>query len=195
MTSRLLRLPAEIRSLIYEYAVASDKTVVTFRLDPYQRDCYEHAIPPPLALVSHQVRAESLPAYYSCNDFILHTESPQADEAKRWLRLNADHLGVLRRVTFWIRYVPFQNDRASSQGAMAVSIYRLTKGADWQVDNDWRWITVVRKPSELQGDTNFMLEKLKYVAPEISEETATPDDYATLMTDLRSSYIQEKVTS
>ena len=194
MTSRILTLPAEIRSLIYEYAVSSDKTVVTFRLDPYQRDCYEHAIPPPLTLVSRQVRAESLPAYYSCNDFILHTESPKAEEAKRWLRLNANYLGLLRRATFWIRYVPFTNDRASSQGAMGMSIFRPTKGADWQVDEEWRWITVVRKPSELQGDAKFILGKLKEMAPEISKETAMPDDYAGLMTDLRSFYIQEKMS-
>lgn len=194
MISRILTLPAEIRSLIYEYAVASEKTIVTFRLDPYQQDCYQHAIPPPLTLVSRQVRAESLPAYYSCNDFILHTESPKAEEAKRWLRLNADHLCLLRKLTFWVRYVPFTNDRASSNGAMGMSIFRPTKGSGWQVDDGWRWITVVRKPSELQGDAKFILEKLKDMVPKISKETAMPDDYAALMTDLRSFYIQEKIS-
>lgn len=194
MTSRLLNLPAEIRCLIYEYAVSSDKTAVTFRLDPYQRDCYDHAVPPPVTFVSRQVRAESLPAFYGCNDFVLHTESPKAEEAQRWLRLNAGHLDLLRRVTFWIRYVPFINERASSQGAMGMSIFRPTKGADWQIDDGWRWITVVRKPSELQGDAKFILEKLKDILPEVVKESAMPDDYAALMTDLRSLYIQKKMS-
>lgn len=77
---------------------------------------------------------------------------------------------------------------------MGMSIFRPTKGADWQIDESWRWITVVRKPSELEGDAKFILEKLKDMAPEISKETAIPDDYAALMTDLRSLYIQEKMS-
>ncbi|EME49462.1 hypothetical protein DOTSEDRAFT_19906 [Dothistroma septosporum NZE10] len=193
-SSRLLDLPAEIRSLIYEYAVASDKTVVTFRLDSYQRDDYDHATLPSLASVSRQVRSESLPAFYSCNDFILHTESPKAEEANGWLRLNCNYLGLLRKVTFWLRYVPFTNDRASSQGAMSMSIFRPTKGAHWQVDEEWRWVTVVRRPAELQGDASLILEKLRDMIPEISKDTATHDDYAALMTDLRSFYIQEKMS-
>lgn len=192
--SRLLTLPAEIRSLIFEYAVTFDKTAVTFRLDTYQQDCYSQAVQPPLTKVSRQVRFESLPIYYECNDFILHSEAPKAEDALKWLRCNHAYLGTLRRLSFWIRYVPLMDRRASSQGAIGVSIYRPKKDDNWTVDGDWRWITVVRKPTELDGDAKFILSKLRDLAPDISKDTAGPEDYAAFMTDVRLFYIQEKMS-
>lgn len=190
--SRLLTLPAEIRALIFQFAVTADNTVVTFLLDNYQRDSYSQATQPALTRVSRQVRAESLPIYYECNDFVLHTE--KAQDAYRWLRCNSLHLGMLRRISFWLRYVPLANDRASSQGAMSVSVRRPKKYDPWKVDDDWQWITVVRKPAELKGDVKFLHEKLVDLVSSISREAAGPDDYSGLMSDLRLFYIQEKMS-
>lgn len=189
-----MALPAEIRALIFEFAVTSDKTIVTFRLDHYQRDSYRQAHQPPLTKVSRQVRSESLPIYYECNDFVLHTESTRANDAYRWLRCNSSYLNTLRRISFWLRYVPLANDRASSQGAMSVSVTRPRKHDPWGVNDDWQWITVVRKPAELQGDVKFVLQKLVELVPCISGDNAGPDEYSGLMADLRMFYVQEKMS-
>ncbi|CAK4032274.1 Hypothetical predicted protein [Lecanosticta acicola] len=192
--SRLLNLPAEIRNLIFEYAVTSQKTVVTFRPDHFQRDSFTAATQPPLTRVSRQVRSESLPIYYECNDFVLHTESPKADDALIWLTCNWLHLRKLRRLSFWIRYVPSANSRASSQGAICVTMVRPKKNSAWEVNKHWSWVTVVRKPAGLEDDVKLMLEKLDTMTREVSREDANPDGYFRLMTDLRAFYIQEKLS-
>lgn len=132
--------------------------------------------------------------YYECNDFVLHSEAPKAEDALRWLRCNHAYLGVLRRLSFWIRYVPLTHQRASSQGAIGVSIARPRKNDPWTVDDDWKWITVVRKPAELKGDAKFIQGKLRDLAPDVSKEKAGPDDYAAFMTDVRLFYVQEKMS-
>jgi hypothetical protein len=60
--SPLLELPAELRNLIYEYAVTEPRRV-----------CVDDGVPePPLALFCKQIRHESLPLFYTNNDFCVH---------------------------------------------------------------------------------------------------------------------------
>ena len=82
---RLLDLPQEIRDLIYEFAVTSSKPIVAFRLDEYQRPSYQEAIQPPLTRSNRQIRRESLPIFYDCNDIVLHTEGSKMHDTQRWL--------------------------------------------------------------------------------------------------------------
>lgn len=180
--------------MIFQFVVTADQTIVTFRLDSYQRDSYSQAVQPALTRVSRQVRSESLPLYFECNDFVLHTESPKAHDAHRWFRCNNSHLSVLRRLSFWLRYVPPANDRASSQGAMSVSVRRPKKNDPWEVDDAWSWITVVRKPAELQEDITLIMKRLSELVSCISNHESTPDDYSALVTELRLSYIQDKLS-
>lgn len=191
---RLSDLPAEIRCLIYEFALTVDKTVVTFRLDSYQKDSYAQAIQPPLTRISRQIRSDSLPIYYECTNFVLHSEAPKAHDALSWLNCNAAYLNTLRKLSFWIRYVPRANNRASSQGAIGISISRPKKNDPWAVDDEWKWITVVRKPAELDSDANFILEKARELVPDISKETAGPTYYVAFMEGVRSFYVREKMS-
>ncbi|CAK1355479.1 hypothetical protein CB0940_00802 [Cercospora beticola] len=191
--ARLLTLPTEIRALIFEHVVTEDQ-LVTFRLEPFQKDYYTSATQPALTRVSRQMRSESLPFWYECNNFVLHTEGRKADDGRKWLLCNAHHLDSVKRFSFWIRYVPLVNQRASSQGAISVSIYRQTKHACWHIDPTWLWITVVRKPVELAGDAKFLMEKLASIVPALSSDDALPDDYFGAMSDLRLYYVQEKTS-
>lgn len=190
--SRLLTLPTELRALIFEFALTTEQTV-TFTLDPFQRQYYVPAIQPPLTRVSKAVRSECLPIYYECNTFVLHTESPKVDDAKKWLQHNQAYLPLLRHITLWIRYVPLANVRASSQGAIGISMFRPRKHADWVVEENWKWITVVRKPTELKTDAEFIVEKLGKMTSRISRDSAGPDDYMSLMVELRLVYIRKKM--
>lgn len=60
--ARLLTLPLEIRELVWEHVLTeADQTLVTFRLDAFQREYYSYSTQPALARVSRQIRSESLP--------------------------------------------------------------------------------------------------------------------------------------
>lgn len=80
----LLGLPGEIRDLIYELALISEKPTVAFCLDEYQLDGYQEATQPPLTRVNRQIRQESLLIFYEVNKFILRTEEPRAIDTRRW---------------------------------------------------------------------------------------------------------------
>lgn len=90
--------------------------------------------------------------------------------------------------------MPLTNLRASSQGAINVSITRPKKNSSWQIDGRWRWVTVVRKPAELDGDVKYILEKLSSMTREVSKVNASPEDYFAMMADLRTHYIQHKMS-
>ncbi|TKA83386.1 hypothetical protein B0A55_01009 [Friedmanniomyces simplex] len=133
---RLLELPPELRIAIFEYALASPKTVVTFRLDDYQRDSLQEAIQPPLTRVSSQVRFETLPIWYGSTTFVLHTEDAKGRDTQRWLVENEPHLGKLK-------------------------LYRQATDDVWQVSDSWDWITVVRKPLGLEADAKEMILRVR----------------------------------
>lgn len=65
--ARLLTLPAEIRAHIFQHVLTeTEKPLVTFRLDDFQRECYACSIQPALTRVSRQIRCESLPVRVNC---------------------------------------------------------------------------------------------------------------------------------
>lgn len=165
---------------------------MTYRLDEYQREYYTPAVQPPLTRVSRQIRSESLPLFFGINDFVLHTESPKAEDAWKWLKCNEAYLALLKRLSLWVRYVPLANGRIS-RGAIGLSIYRAKKGDSWRVDGDWKWITVVRKPTELKGDANLMLGKLEELSSRLSGESAGSDEYVGMLSDLRHFYVRKKM--
>lgn len=60
--ARLLTLPTEIRAHIFQHVLThTDQTLVTFRLDAFQREYDTYSTQPALTRVSRQIRSESLP--------------------------------------------------------------------------------------------------------------------------------------
>jgi hypothetical protein len=181
----LAKLPPEIRATIFEYTLTRHQ-LLTFRLDRFQREYYIPATQPALTRVSRQLRSESLPIFYESNDFVIHTESPQTLDARRWLEHNRTYLPLLRRISFWLRYVPF--------GAIQVTITRARKHDPWKVGDRWKWITVVREPPGLTDDVAYLLEKLRELVPLVSEEDAGPEDYFGMVSQLRKEYVRMKAS-
>ncbi|KAK5113577.1 hypothetical protein LTR85_010805 [Meristemomyces frigidus] len=190
---RLLELPPELRDAIFEFALTSDKTLVTFRLDTYQRDSYTQATQPPLTRVSRQLRHESIPIYYAANDFVLHTEGIKAENARRWLECNERYLLRLRRVSLWVRYASSTNAGSSSQGALSVGMKRDVAAGCWKVDDDWRWITVLRKPAALERDAEFLIQRLRSLLVNESTSYLNAEGFVGLMLELRGQYVKEKI--
>lgn len=189
---RLLELPPELRDAIFEFALTSEKTIVTFRLDGYQKDSYTQAIQPPLTQVNRQVRHESIPIYYASNDFVLHTEGNKSDDARRWLVCNERYLLKLRRVSLWVRYAAITHDRSSSNGALSIAMWRDVTAGCWKVDDEWRWITVVRKPAALQSDAKLLLQHLRSLLVNESTSHLSADGFTELLQDLRTHYMSIK---
>lgn len=190
--SPLLELPAELREAIFELAVVSEKPIVTFKLDQYQKDSYQEARQPAITRVSRQVRSESLPIYYDCNNFVIHTEGAKSDDASRWLMCNEKHLNALRHLTFWIRYIPFVHERLSSQGALGISLARPVKRGCWKVDDRWKWITVVRKPQTLASDAEFLIGHFKKALVNESTVFIGSEAFVEMIEGVRKQYAKEK---
>lgn len=194
LRSRLLELPPELREAIYEYIALAENPLVTFRLDSYQQDTYQQATQPALTRVSVQVRRESLPIYYSCNEFILHAEGTKAADARRWLICNAHYLPRIRHLSLWVRYVTLTNDRSSSQGALSLRLSKDTATGCWIVEDKWKWITVVRKPAGLEGDAKFMIATLRRMLVNDSTSYLSAEGFVYLLADLRMEYAKEKMS-
>lgn len=192
--SRLLDLPAELRTHIFELSVTSDKTIVTFRLDDYQQDTLQEATQPALTRVSRQLRHESLLLFYSCNSFVLHTEGTKAEQGYRWARCNGRYLAELTSVDVWQRFVSLTNARTESNGALAVSLKRAKAGDPWAVGDRWDWITVTRRPSGVSLDANFIMGSLRRLLADNPALVDTPDDLCATVSDLRSLYVKEKMS-
>ena len=187
-------LPPEIRDAIYEFALTSDKPVVAFCLDHYQRDSYQEATQPPLTRVNRQIRRESLPVFYGCNDIVLHSDSSKASDTHRWLRCIEPNLAMLRRISLWVRYVTLTNERGASNGAICISMNRSKAAGTWQVDSDWKWITVTRKPSVAQSDAKFLISELTNILAEDADCLETAEGIIGMMTDLRMMYVKENMS-
>lgn len=191
---RLLELPAELRDLIYDFALTSPKPLVTFHLDAYQKDSYTHATQPPLTRVSRQLRYETLPIYYSSNAFVLHTEGAKAEDAQHWLQCIEPHIPKLWRIELWVRYVMYINTRSSvAQGMLRVAMTRdLTGDGGWRVDDEWKWITVVRRPAALEGDAEFLIRKLRMLLAQDSPSHLSAEGLRCLLSDLPMAYVKHK---
>ncbi|KAI7333552.1 hypothetical protein KC354_g18089 [Hortaea werneckii] len=197
----LLELPPELRDLIYEYTLQSDSKsnqMVTFKLDHYQRDTLTQAVQPPLLYLNHQIRQESLPLFYSSQTFILHSEGIKADDARRWLRCSEPHLPKLRQLEIWIRYTTPANRFTSSNGAVGITLHRdrhdVNTGGEWRVREDgWRWITVVRKPANLETDAAFLIREVRRLLQEEWPGKLTAAGLYGVLVDLREVYVKEKM--
>ena len=99
LKATLFELPRELRDLIYDLALHSDKPLVTFRVDDYQRESYVEAIQPGLTRISRQVRKESLPVFYSTNAFILHSDEPKLVDTQQWLKCIENRLPSMLHIS------------------------------------------------------------------------------------------------
>lgn len=192
--SRLLQLPAELRTYIFELAVLSEKTLVTFCLDAYQKDTLQEATQPALTRVSKQLRSESLLLFYKCNTFVLHTEGAKAEQGHQWARCTEPYLTELTRIDIWQRYVVLTNARGESNGALAVFLRRIKAGDLWAVRDGWDWITVTRKPSGVSIDAGFIAGSLRRLVSDNPALLNTADDVFATVTDLRLLYVKEKMS-
>lgn len=199
--SRLLELPPELRDSIFEFALASEKTLVTFRLDSYQRDSLQEAIQPALTRVSRQVRQETLPIWFGNNAFVLHTEDAKARDAHGWLTSNERHIPKLKHLSLWVRYITSLHDQ-TSQGALSLSITphrdqdvgAATPTVVWKVQDHWEWITVVRKHAALESDAQFLIRQLRVLlAADLAGQGDAEGLYA-LLVNLRTHYHKEKTS-
>lgn len=192
--SRLLELPAEIRDLIFEFALTSDVPIVAFRLDDYQRDSYVEATQPPLTRVSRQIRAESLSMFYSSNEIVLHTEEKKAKDTQRWLACIEPHLPLLEQLSLWLRYVTLTNDRHASNGCICVSLQRAKGDATWRVQDEWKWITVTKKPSVAGRDATFLRSELRRLIADDPDCIANAQTFSTTVAELKMFYAKEKMS-
>ena len=190
----LLGLPAELREQIFIYAVSSKKPVVTFRLDSYQRDSYQEAVQPSITRVSRQVRREALPLFYDANEFVVHSEGSKVEDALMWFRCSQPHLPRLFRLAIWVRYIPLPTEHAASSGAMSVTMRHNVHSGVWEVDEEWRWITVVRRPAQLAFDGELLVRILSDLIAAKSRITMSVEDYATLLENLRMAYFKDKMS-
>ena len=190
----LLELPAEIRTYIFELAIRSDKTVVTFRSDDYQEDTLQEATQPSLTRANRQLRLETLPLFYSLNTFVLHTEGNKASDALGWAQGNEAYLPDLLRISFWQRFVTLTNDRSSSNGAICLTIERPKRSAEWRVCNEWSWVTVTRRPNGVSVDAGFLMGSLRRMLAESADVLDTAGGVYGFLTDLRLLYVKEKMS-
>jgi hypothetical protein len=193
--NRLLGLPAELREIIFEHALTSSKQVVAFRLlDDYQREDSREAIQPPLTRVSRQIRAESLPVFYRCNDFVLHADKSRLDESRRWLQYVEPHLQKLHRISILMPYVTLANHRSAASGAIRLRLRKSTTEGCWKTDERWNWNTVTRRPVELESDSKFLQAVLKSLLADYDSRLHTADAFVTVLLELRLMYVQEKMS-
>ena len=191
--SLLLELPFEIREIIFDLTVSSEKPIVAFRLDHYQRESYQEAIQPSLCRVSRQVREESLPIFFKSHTFIFHTEDSKLNDTRRWLECSEAWLPGLLQVSLWIRYVTLTNDPGTN-GALCVSLRRRKTDRVWQVDNSWKWVTVTRKPCTIESDARFLIATLNAILTDDPACLENAETFMNMMTDLRMLYIKEKMS-
>lgn len=190
--SRLLELPPEIREHIFAFAVTAEKPIVTFRLDPFQQDDYEEASQPTITRVSRQVRREALPLFYECNEFIIHTEGQKAEDAYCWLHYNQPHLSKLSHLAFWVRYVARMDNVSPSSGALGVYLYHDARDGCWKVSDEWRWITVVRKPVSVEQDGSTLVGIFRRLMEGRSRSELDAELYVDSMKQLKTLYAKGK---
>jgi hypothetical protein len=187
-------LPQEIRDLIYEFALTSNKPVVAFRLDEYQRPSYQEASQPPLTRSNRQIRRESLPVFYDCNDIVLHTEGSKMHDTQRWLNCIEFRLPMLNRISLWVRYVTLTNEVSPSNGAISISLQRTKPNGVWIVDDAWQWITVTRKPSIAGRDAKFLVGELRRTLEEDAGCVESAEGFVAVMAELKMFYVKEKMS-
>lgn len=191
--STLLELPAEIRSTIWTFALRSEKPLVTFHIDDYQKESYQEASQPALLSVSRQVRGEAIPIFYGCNDFIFHTEERQANDAHKWLYKSQPYLDILGGASFWLRYNTRVHAHITPSGAISVTMRYAARQDRWEVLPEWKWVTANRKPSDLEPDGEYLVAKLQSLIRS-EQRQLNAEFFANLLSILRKSYIDFKIS-
>ncbi|KAK3672459.1 hypothetical protein LTR78_007766 [Recurvomyces mirabilis] len=190
--SRLPALPSELRDLIFEYALVCNKPLVTFRLDNYQKDSMSEAVQPALTRTNRQIRKETLPIWYGCNRFVLHTQDPHAGKGLVWLERNSRYMSLLKHIALWIRYVSPINDRG--YGALSISMRRQAGTDVWYAEDDWEWITVIRKPTGLEDDARFLQKELDYLLENDYQGQLDAEKFHCILLETRRRYIEHKMS-
>lgn len=190
--STLMSLPLELRQSIFSYALTSDKPLVTFHLDEYQREVYEEASQPALLSVSKQVRAESLLLYYQSNHFIFHSEGKKADDAEQWLQYALPYLHRLGSIVFWLRCMARAPYSAGPQGAIAIRMRYAVRTDCWNVADEWSWVSTVRQPEATDTDAEFLVNTLRQLMS-AQPRLLSVDFVANIMKQLRKQYIDYKI--
>nr|OQO25628.1 hypothetical protein B0A51_09128 [Rachicladosporium sp. CCFEE 5018] len=163
----LLTLPPELRLQIFALALSPfPKALVTFHLDPYQREDYVEATQPALTRVSRQLRAEALPLFYQQNSFVLHSEGKKGEERDRWLRGFGLWVEELGRLEIWVRFWKRGGDGRSG-GVIGVGLQ--WEGGRWRVGETWRWVCNVRKPEGLERDGEWIVKEMERLVAEVSQ--------------------------
>jgi len=188
----LLSLPPELREQIFSHAVTSPNQTTTFRLDKYQLETYDQARQPALLLANRQIRHEALPLYYSNNDFVLHTEGLKAQDAARWLDRNQAHLGKLGCVKVWVRFVA-GDERAPRSGAFEVECRHDVRSGRWVVGEEWKWITVVRKPEGVEWDGRVLVTFLGQLVGGRGRGEMGAEEWVEVLRGLKMLYVKDKM--
>jgi hypothetical protein len=194
----LLLLPYELRAQIFHQALSHPPHLVTFPLDHVQAQYYTGAAPlPPLTRVNRQIRGETTSLYFQCNTFVLHAEEPKVLDARAWLRSKVveEHLGDLRRLEIWVRYVPLGGARgAVGGGCFGVVVGRERKGGRWRVEEGGvRWVTVTRKPVDWEGDGKGLVSWLGENLGRLGEDGGEGvEEWIGLLDGLREDYCWRK---
>jgi len=97
-----LSLPAELRDMIYGFAMAPDQPADQYGRISYDQRQWDNPCPPALARVNSQIRRESLAKYFACNEVALIITIPnhdleQDDNAR--LRLQPESRDILQRLS------------------------------------------------------------------------------------------------
>lgn len=79
----LLDLPAELRNVIYEYALVFERNIPPWDRPRHRK--VEEWWQPALTRTNRMIRGETLPIFYALNTFSLHPVRPHADRYVRWL--------------------------------------------------------------------------------------------------------------
>lgn len=190
----ILSLPPELREQIFTLALHSQtKSLVTFRLESFQRESYTEATQPPLTRVSRQIRAEALPLFYKVNDFVVHTHGKKSEDALLWLSCVRVWLEELRHVVFWVRYQSPPTYQRGIIGAIAVEVAWDARRGQWRSRDGWRWVPVCKRPDEVEADGLWLAKEVDRLAMDMRRESMDVEEFAVIMRKLNEEYNEHKL--
>jgi hypothetical protein len=101
-----MRLPPELRTSIYEYALAKSRTI-----NLHHQTDYGLCTGPGLLRVSKQLRREALPIYFKVNAFSIHVLLAHLDKLASWLEVSAKLCGskVFGGLQFQVQWCPWSD--------------------------------------------------------------------------------------
>ena len=121
-------------------------------------------------------------------------EEKKAKDTQRWLACIEPHLPLLEQLSLWLRYVTLTNDRHASNGCICVSLQRAKGVAAWRVQDEWKWITVTKKPSVAGRDATFLRSELRRLIADDPDCIANAQTFSTTVAELKMFYAKEKMS-